>query len=163
MKKLVSCCVLGVAALATAALGGEARLGLARPISLLQSSPTLLSQVDLPMPAPLSPVPEVQYSGPVTAMPVMPSTVEVYHNVRYRGERNIAPCAKSIIVQVPDPCASANPCCPTPCVNVQICVPECGCPNVKVTRCGNKVRYDYGKYAVDIVSARGRVMVDYDD
>lgn len=162
MKKLVSCCLLGVAAMASAAVGAEGRL-LGRPISLLQSGPTLLSQVDLPMPAPLSPVPEVQYSGPVTAMPVMSSTVEIYHNVKYRDERNIAPCAKPIIVQVPDPCACKTSCCPTPCVNVQICVPECGCPNVKVTRCGDKVRYDYGKYAVNIVSARGRVIVNYDD
>ena len=83
--------------------------------------------------------------------------------MRYRGERNIAPCAKPIIVQIPDPCACKTACCPTPCVNVQICVPECGCPCVKVTRCGDKVCYDYGKYSVNVISARGRVIVDYND
>ncbi len=161
MMKSISSCLLGLAVMATAAIGAEGRL--IRPVGLLQGGPTLLSQTDLPMPAPLSPTPEVQYSGPVTGLPVMPATVEIYHNVKYRGERNIAPCAKPIIVQVPDPCACKDSCCPTPCVNVQICVPECGCPCVKVTRCGNKVRYDYGKYAVDVVSARGRIIVDYDD
>jgi len=151
-------------AMATAAMGADGRT--ARSSGLSLGGPTLLSQVqgtELPMPAALSPVPEVQYSGPVSGLPVMAPTVELYQNVKVRGERNIAPCAKPIIVQVPDPCACQSACCPTPCVNVQICVPECGCPCVKVTRCGNKVTYDYGKYSVDVVSARGRVVVDYDD
>ena len=161
MRKLVACALLGMAVMATASSAAEPRSG--RLISLLQSSPTLLGQVDLPMPAPLSPVPEVQYSGPVTAMPVMPATVELYQNVRYRAERNIAPCAKPIIVQIPDPCACKTACCPTPCVNVQICVPQCGCPCVTVTRCGDRVSYDYGKYEVIVTSARGKVYVDYRD
>ncbi len=160
MRKFVASCLLGLAALATVSNAAELRL--ARPISQLGRTPTLLTQVDLPMPAPLNPVPEVQYSGPIGQMPVMHESVELYQNVKYRQERKAAPCAKPIIVQVPDPCASKNSCCPTPCVNVQICAPECGCPTVKVTRCGNKVRYDYGKYAIDIVSAHGRVVVDYD-
>ena len=161
MRKFVACALLGMAVMASA-LNGEERRPV-RLISLLQNSPTLLSQVDLPMPAPLSSVPEVQYDGPVTAMPVMPATVELYQNVRYRAERNIAPCAKPIIVQIPDPCACKTACCPTPCVNVQICVPQCGCPCVKVTRCGDRVSYDYGKYAVIVTSARGKVYVDYRD
>ena len=161
MRKFVACALLGMAVMATASNGAEPRP--VRLISLLQKTPTLLSQVDLPMPAPLSQTPEVQYSGPVNALPVMPSTVEIYQNVRYRGERNIAPCAKPIIVQIPDPCACKTACCLTPCVNVQICVPECGCPCVKVTRCGDKVCYDYGKYSVNVISARGRVIVDYND
>ncbi len=161
MRKFVACALLGMAAMATASNGAEPRS--LRLVSLLQNSPTPLNAVDLPMPAPLSSVPEVQYSGPVTAMPVMASTVELYQNVRYCRERNIAPCAKPIIVQVPDPCACKSACCPTPCVNVQICVPQCGCPCVKVTRCGDRVCYDYGKYEVIVTSGRGRVCVDYRD
>lgn len=161
MRKFVACALVGLAVMATVSNGAEPRSG--RLISLLQSSPTLLGQVDLPMPAPLSPVPEVQYSGPVTAMPVMASSAELYQNVRYRAERNIAPCAQPIIVQIPDPCACKTACCPTPCVNVQICVPQCGCPCVKVTRCGDRVSYDYGKYEVIVTSARGKVFVDYRD
>ncbi|MEK6259546.1 MAG: hypothetical protein AABP62_13090 [Planctomycetota bacterium] len=161
MRKFVACALLGMAVMANASNGAERQP--VRLISLLQKSPTLLTQVDLPMPAPLSQVPEVQYSGPVTGMPVMPATVELYQNVRYRAERNIAPCAVPIIVQVPDPCACKTACCPTPCVNVQICVPECGCPCVKVTRCGDRVCFDYGKYEVIVTSGRGRVCVDYRD
>lgn len=161
MRKLVVCALLSLVALATSSNAAEPRTG--RLVSFLQGSPTLVGQADLPMPAAISPVPEVQYSGPVAGVPAMPATVELYHNVRYRGERNIACCAKPIIVQVPDPCACRTPCCPTPCVNVQICVPQCGCPCVKVTRCGDRVCYDYGKYEITITSARGRVIVDYDD
>ena len=161
MRKFVVCALLGMAVMTSAASGAEPRT--LRLVSKLQQTPTLLTQVDLPMPAPLSPTPIVQYNGPVTGMPVMTSGVELYHNVKYRGERNIACAAKPIIVQVPDPCACKNSCCPTPCVNVQICVPECGCPCVKVTRCGNKVTYDYGKYEVSVLSAHGRVTVAYND
>ncbi len=161
MRKILACALLGMAVMADASNGAERQP--VRLISLLQNSPTLLSQVDLPMPAPLSPVPEVQYSGPVTAMPVMPATVELYQNVRYCRERNIAPCAKPVIVQIPDPCACKSACCPTPCVNVQICVPQCGCPCVKVTRCGDRVCFDYGKYEIIVTSGRGRVCVDYRD
>ena len=161
MRRLVACALLGMAVTASVSNGEERRP--VRLVGLLQNTPTLLSQVDLPMPAPLSPVPEIQYSGPVAGMPMMASSAEVYQNVRYRGERDIAPCAKPIIVQVPDPCTCKNACCPTPCVNVQICVPQCGCPCVKVTRCGDRVCYDYGKYSVTVTSARGRVIVDYDD
>jgi hypothetical protein len=150
-----------MAVMSTASSGAERRV--VRTVGLLQNSPTPLGQIDLPMPAPLSTVPEIQYSGPVTAMPMMPASVEIYQNVRYRAERNIAPCAQPIIVQIPDPCACKTACCPTPCVNVQICVPQCGCPNVKVTRCGDRVTYDYGKYAVIVTSARGKVYVDYRD
>ena len=35
---------------------------------------------------------------------------------------------------------------------VKICVPPCGCPKVRVTRNGSKVKYDYGKYEVEISS-----------
>ena len=86
--------------------------------------------------------------------------------VKYRDVRNIAPCAVPVVVQVPDPCACrdrCNPCAPRPCVNVQICVPQNGCPTVCVTRHGNKTRFDYGKYAVDVVSINGKIVVDYDD
>jgi hypothetical protein len=161
MRKLVVCALLGLAVTATVSNGAEPRSG--RLISLLLNSPTPLNAVDLPMPAPLSSVPEVQYSGSPSAMPVMPATVALYQNVRYRAERNIAPCAVPIIVQVPDPCACRTACGPTPCVNVQICVPQSGCPCVRVTRCGDRVSYDYGQYEVIVTSARGRVFVDYRD
>jgi len=166
-RLLISGSVLALAVLVTVSDGAERRLF--RPIGSLQGTPTPLESSDIPLPPPLSTAPgfstapEFQYSGPVTEMPVMPATVELYHNVKYRSVRNIAPCSKTIVVQVPDPCAKDRCDCPTPCVNVQICVPDCDCPHVRVSRHGNRVKYDYGKYEVTLVSARGKVIVDYDD
>lgn len=86
---------------------------------------------------------------------------EIYQNVRYRAVRNIAPGAIPTIVQVPDPC-SKDACCKT-CVNVQICVPPCDPKRVRVSRDGNRVRYDFGKYAVSVRSAGNHVVVHYED
>lgn len=166
MNRLLVNLTLGLAMMTSIAMGAESRTIYSSGVTL--GGPTLLSQqgVDLPMPAPLSPVPEIQYSGPVGQLPVV-TTVDatLFPNVRYRSTRNIAPCAVPIIVQVPDPCTPRDRCCntPRPCVNVEICVPNCGCPKVCVTRHGNKTRYDYGKYAVNIVTLNGRIVVDYDD
>lgn len=89
--------------------------------------------------------------------------VSLYHNVRYKDLRNIHPCAVEKIVAVPDPCP--NPCnaCAPSCVYVRICVPPCDCYETKCSKHGNKIKYDFGKYEVEITSGRGVVTVDYDD
>lgn len=138
--------VLLVCSLATVAGAAERSSGVAPVLGQ-----PVLGQV------PPSPVPDTSYAAPSTAPVVVATPVALYCNVRYKDQRNIAPCAVPTIVQVPDPC---DPCC---CVSVQICVPPCECPCVKVSKCGRKVSYDYGKYQVEITSARGRVTVDYDD
>ncbi len=140
MKKFAMLCVLSLASVAGAAetpLGAAATLG--QPV-LSVASPT--------------PVPDA-VSSPVVVSPS--AAVPLYTNVKYRDERNIAPCAVPTIVMVPDPCNDCG------CVAVQICVPPCETPCVKTKRCGHKVVYDYGKYSVEITSARGKVVVDYDD
>lgn len=176
MNRFCASFALGLAMMASAAIGAQTGPNLGGPTPLGQDI------TDLPMPAPLtiqaqspplstqpqvpliSPVPEIQYSGPPSQMPVVAaSSAELFPYVRVRSPRNIAPCAVPIVVQVPDPCAPRNGCCPRPCVNVEICVPACGCPRVCVTRNGNKTRYDYGKYAVNVISLNGRIIVDYDD
>lgn len=121
-------------------------------------------------PTPLRPVPEA----------TVPQSTELFKCVKYRGLRNVAPCAVPTVVQVPDPCRCSydkSPCkCGTNCkcdcsckcecktVNVQICVPKTCC-DVKpcVTQRGNRTRFDYGKYAVNVYSFAGRLVVDYDD
>ena len=103
----------------------------------------------VPMPGAAAPMP----SGTV----VIGTPITLYGNVKYKDRRNIAPCAVPMIVEVPDPC---NPCC---CVAVQICVPPCGTPCITTSKCGTKVKYDYGKYAVEIATRKNRVVVDYDD
>lgn len=103
--------------------------------------------------------------------------MQLYHCVEVEDRHNIHPCAVTKIVSVMDPCPqtcntgcgtcdscnSCGSCCPPGCVFVQICVPPCGCPEVKVSRRGKKVKYDYGSYEVEIYSDDGVVKVDYDD
>jgi hypothetical protein len=170
MNRLCASVSFGLALMASVAMGANIRTVSQQGPTL--GGPTLISQGELPAPAAplpagqLSPTPEIQYSGPPSQLPVVTATqVELFPCVRYRAERNIAPCAVPVIVQVPDPCTPRDRCCctPRPCVNVQICVPQCGCPTVCVTRNGNKTRYDYGKYAVNVISLNGRIVVDYDD
>ena len=107
---------------------------------------------------PPSPVPDQAYSSATMPAPIVVGTpIALYSNVKYKDQRNIHPCAVSKIVQIADPC---NPAC---CIAIEICVPPCACECVSVSKCGTRVKYDYGKYEVEITSRRGRVTVDYDD
>ena len=98
-----------------------------------------------------------------TPDPVSTQKVELFKCVRVQDVRNIHPCAVPKIVSIANPCYDPCDACSERCVNVQICVPPCGCPDVKVSRRGTRVKYDYGKYAVKITSRRGVVTVNYDD
>lgn len=174
MIRFCASVTLGLALMASVAMGANSRTSV-KSVSQqgpTLGGPTLITQGDLlPAPTPLpagqlSPNPEIQYSGPSTQLPVVTTaSPELFQCVRYIAERNIAPCAVPVIVQVPDPCAPRDRCCctPRPCVNVQICVPQCGCPDVCVTRNGNKTRFDYGKYAVNVYSLNGKILVSYKD
>lgn len=124
-----------------------------------------------PTPA-TAPLPTVQGATPMPGAEPMPAAtgtpITLYHCVRVKDECNIAPCAVPQIVMVKDPCAVCDPCnpCAAPkCVAVQICVPPCSeCPpRVTCKRGGEYVKYDYGKYRVEITSRKGVVTVDYDD
>jgi hypothetical protein len=123
-----------------------------------------------------SPVPAATLDQPLTPMaepgaqpaPAAGGAVTLYHCVKYKDECNIAPCAVPMIVTVKDPCDccdTCDPCCTPKCVAVQICVPPCSeCPpRVTCKRGGEYVKYDYGKYRVEITSRKGVVTVDYDD
>lgn len=98
--------------------------------------------------------------------PAAGAPVQLYHCVKYEDLHNIHPCAVPKIVAVPDPCPQpcgcCRPCAPR-CVYVKICVPPCGCVKIKRSKCGRKIKYDYGKYEVEIESRKGYVKVDYDD
>jgi len=95
--------------------------------------------------------------------PTADQPIELYSCVKYKDHHNIHPCAVSKIVAVQDPCYDPCSCGPPQCVYVLICVPPCGCERIKVSRHGRKVKYDYGKYEVEIKSKRGVIYVDYDD
>ena len=178
MKRVLLCSV-GVALMATFVVAAEgpsfratrslapALVGQANDIQV----PPQLSPVPDPGYAPLNQPPLNQYTpGPYSVQSPSPAPsgyvvsgapVEIYQNVKYRGQRNIAPCAVPTVIQVPDPC-NKDACCKT-CVNVQVCVPPCEPHKVKVTRDGNKVHYDYGKYAVTVRSIGNHVVVHYED
>ena len=162
-----------LAVMATVAVAAEGRsMRSALPLSF---APVLAGQVNsIPMPTPLSPVPDplgstytpgtgdtVYGLSSPSAYAIAAPGAEIYQNVKYRGTRNIPPCAVPTVIQVPDPC-NKNSCCKT-CVNVQVCVPPCDPKCVKVTHDGNKVRYDYGKYAVTVRSIGHHVVVHYED
>lgn len=134
----------------------------------------LISRQTLQGPAlPPEPIPDPGVGAPPYAMPgvggaylppdaVIGGPSAIYPRVVYRDRKNIAPCAVPTVVQAPDPCP--NPCVRGPqCVSVEVCVPPCAVADVRVTRRGNKIKYDYGKYAVELTARNGAVVVDYDD
>lgn len=111
-----------------------------------------------PAPEPtLHPMPE----GTVVMSTSAP--VELFDCVRYKDLKNVHPCAVEKIVAVPDPCPDPCDPCAQKCVYVCVCVPPCDCYETKCRRNGKKLIMDFGKYQVEITSARGQVVVDYDD
>jgi hypothetical protein len=96
-------------------------------------------------------------------VPYAVAAVPLHTKVKYKQTRNIHPCSQELVVAIKDPCA--DKCCPDQCLYVKICVPPCEAPcRVLCRRDGSTMRYDWGKYAVDVTARRnGIVYVDYDD
>jgi hypothetical protein len=92
-------------------------------------------------------------------------TFPLFQCVKYTDTHEMSPCAVTKIIAVNDPCACNDPCncCGPKCVYIQICVPACACERVSSRRHGDRVRYDYGKYAVDVRVKKGYIEVDYQD
>jgi hypothetical protein len=164
MKKLV-CLAVAVAGIMTASAGFAAQgpaLYAQTPITPINPVPDVISQ----QPEAATVAPEVG----ATPIPVQGTAIPLFSCVKYKDQCKAAPCAVPMIVMVKDPCpVPCDPCnrCATPapkCVAVQICVPPCSTcpPKVTCKRCGEYVRYDFGKYAVEIRSKKGVVTVDYD-
>lgn len=91
--------------------------------------------------------------------------VELFACVKYKDLHEIAPCAVPKIISVKDPCACEDTCdcCDPKCVYISICVPPCECECVKVRKDGDRVKYDYGEYEVDVRVKEGYIEVDYQD
>jgi hypothetical protein len=124
------------------------------------------------LPPTAMPLPEAARPGMVGPMaaggpplPLAPA-VALYPCVKYKDLRHVAPCAVPMCVAVRDPCERPHhercSCGQPKCVLVEICVPPCGTPKISCRHDGSKVRYDYGKYAVNITSRHGVVVVNYD-
>ncbi len=114
-----------------------------------------------PAPMPEGAVPEVG-KDPV---PLSSAPIELFPCVKYKEKDEMHPCAVPMIVSIKDPCASDDPCscCDTKCVHVKVCAPPCGCPEIRCSKDGSRVKYDYGKYGFTVVSRKGTVTVEYDD
>lgn len=112
----------------------------------------------------LHPVPAGSPIGTIVCDACDANGIELYEHVKVVQARKIHPCAVSKIVQVPNPCY--DPCCPLnsdPCVFVEICVPPCACEEVRCSKRGDRVKFDYGKYAVKVTNRRGLLVVNYDN
>lgn len=134
-------------------------------LAIIAAAP--VSAVDLtPIPAAPgtilpAPQPHIVPDGPVY---VDAAPEPLFECVKYVDKHEMHPCAVPKIIRVNNPCLdkhNCNSCCEPPCVYVQICVPPCGCEEVKCKKHGDKVRYDYGKYAVDVRVKKGFIVVDY--
>lgn len=84
--------------------------------------------------------------------------------IRIEDPDHIAPCAVPTQITVCDPYTCKE-------ITLTVCMPpqikEC-CGQVKVvkaeiSRRGRKVKYDYGKYEVEIHFSRRGIVIDYDD
>lgn len=91
-----------------------------------------------------------------------------HHHHRGCGCAKPAPCSvpKHTCSVPKHTCCAPKPvcnCCKPKYVYIKICVPSCGCERVRVSRNGDRITYDYGKYSVDIRVRRGYIVVDYQD
>ena len=86
----------------------------------------------------------------------------LFTRVKYTDMHEKCPCGVSKIITVKNP-GRHNGCCEPDTVCIEICVPPCACEKVRCRMFGNRIRYDYGEYAVDVRIKRGYIQVDYQD
>ena len=120
----------------------------------------------------LTPVPVIPGLVPAApapeAVPLDEAPEELFECVKYVDRHEMHCCAVEKIIKVNDPCAvkcKRNCCCceEPKCVYIKICVPPCGCEQIRCRRDGDRIRYSYGKYAVDVRVKKGYIVVDYQD
>ena len=138
-----------------------------------QNNPGDSPPLYIPAPQPVQILPPVQSYPTMPAYPeIAPSPYELGHFVncqvplatcvRVEDECNIAPNAVPMIIAVRDPNMCVHEVYER-LVYVQIFVPPCPLRNVRVSPCRTRISLDYGQYEVDIKSANGLIIVDYDN
>lgn len=105
---------------------------------------------------------EVIVVEPSTYMDMTEYHGTLFTRVKYTDLHEKYPHAVSKIITVKNP-SRRDGCCEPDTVCIEICVPPCGCEEVRCRSFGNRIRYDYGKYAVDVRIKRGYIQVDYQD
>jgi hypothetical protein len=148
-------------------------------VSLFSVSVVLLSgvvQAQQLVPVPDMHIPDIPYADTDVGDEIgQPMTVDsttfidpvvytgaLFTRVKYTDLREKAPGAVTKIITVKNPCRHRG-CNEPETVCIEICVPPCGCETVKCRLFGNRIRYDYGKYAVDVRIKRDYIQVDYQD
>ena len=85
--------------------------------------------------------------------------------MRVRDACKIAPGAIPVVVAVRDPHLGRFGSCD--CVEqlayVEILAPPCPVQSLRVSPCKTRIRIDYGRYEVTIVSRNGTIDIDYDN
>ena len=82
--------------------------------------------------------------------------------IKVEDERNIAPNAVPMIIAVRDPNMCVHDVYER-LVYVQIFVPPCHLRDLQVSPCRTRISLDYGRHEVDIKSANGMIVIDYDN
>jgi hypothetical protein len=124
--------------------------------------PVLQEPEMLPTPPGLLPIPEGNWVVPAESAPpfLRPNhvTVELYSRVRIHDRLRKHPLSTPVIIPVPDPRRGSDAC-----VYVEVCLPPCDVQQIRCSRSGNRLVYDFGQYAVVLTSRLGVVHVDYDN
>ena len=121
---------------------------------------------------------------PVPSIPVLPPPVSFHQNVLphqigeivrcpvplephvvIKDACEVAPGAVPVVIAVRDPHLGryGSRGCVERLVYVEVLVPPCPVQRIRVSPCRTKVRLDYGRYEVDIVSRNDCVVIEYDD
>ena len=124
----------------------------------LHVQPEQYQQPVLPRPGDLDHLPH-EYGAVVTCPVPLTACALV------RDECRIAPNAVPTVIAVRNPELGRfrSRDCIEECVYVQVMAPPCPPQRVRVSACRTKVRLDYGRYEIDVVSRRGGIEIDYDN
>ena len=132
------------------------------PAPPLPSSPVPIA------PLPIAPLPSVPVPGQFGHLPhqlgeIVTCSVPVFTHVHVESACRIAPNAVPTLVAVRDPNLGRFRSCVEQMVYVEVLAPPSPPRRVKVSACRTRVRLDYGRYEVTIVSRDGHVTIEYDN
>ena len=136
------------------------------PTHEVQLPPSPQPYVPPPVAGPLSrPVVGVPQIIEPNYNPVLEApAVELFKRVKYVGLRKKAPNAVSKLIVIKNPLRGHKKridCCQDECVAIEICVPPCKCEIVREKKNGNKIRYNYGEFGVEVRIKKDHVVVAY--
>ncbi|MEP3481303.1 MAG: hypothetical protein ABJZ55_18830 [Fuerstiella sp.] len=117
---------------------------------------------------PIAPLPSVPVPGQFDHLPhqlgqIVTCSVPVFTHVHVESACRIAPNAVPTLVAVRDPNLGRFRTCIEQMVYIEVLAPPSPPRRVKVSACRTRVRLDYGRYEVTIVSRDGHVTVEYDN